>query len=347
MSFLQRSSYSEVNETPSHASTFDAHAASSDSMSNRLWEAVQQRPWLLLAFTVYAVWFRVTAHANRTVGPWGPRWLARLVGLLQSRLMSVVGRIPLSMTPPPKGVDRERQHVVVWHPHGAYTTMAFMHCGHQNACAQPLSWFPGIAPILFNVPFFREAALLLNARSVSGSVMEKLLEAGHTVGIQPGGIPEQLQSDHTREIAVFPPRLGFVRMAMRTGAPLVPAYIFGENQAYTTYALGRWMSQLAYKYLGAPLVPITGRWGLPWLVPHPVHVAVRWGDAVDVGAPNPDPTDAQVEAVFERYVAELQRVFEAHKHTCLPPDVAARGLTIVRRSSSSRKTGAKGVRSAL
>jgi len=333
MSFLQRAFSSDVNETPSHRG-FDA---GSDSMADQMWEAVRLRPWMLLALTMYTVWFRITARASRTIGFWGPRWLARLVGLLQSRLMSVVGRIPVSMTPPPKGIERDRQHVVVWHPHGAYTTMAFMHCGHHNACTHPMSWFPGIAPILFNVPLFREAALLLNARSVSGPVMERLLAAGHTVGVQPGGIPEQLQSDHTREIAVFPPRLGFVRMAIKAGAPLVPVYIFGENQAYTTYSLGRKASQLAYKFLGAPLVPVTGRWGLPWLVPHPVKVEVCWGDAVFVGEPNANPTDAQVEAVFERYVVELQRVFDAHKYTCLPPDVAARGLTIVRRSVSSRK----------
>ena len=84
--------------------------------------------------------------------------------------------------------------------------------------------------MLFNVPFFREAALLLNARSVDGKTIEKLATAGRNVGIQPGGIPEQLQSDHRREIAVFPPRLGFVRLAMRHGAYLLPAYIFGENQ---------------------------------------------------------------------------------------------------------------------
>lgn len=67
--------------------------------------------------------------------------------------------------------------------------MAFMHCGH-HAVTQPVAWYSGIAPLLFNVPGFREVALLLNARSVERPVLARLAAAGLTVGVQPGGIPE-------------------------------------------------------------------------------------------------------------------------------------------------------------
>ena len=75
-------------------------------------------------------------------------------------------------------------------------------------------------------------------------------------------------------------------------------------------------------------MPVKGRWGLPWLVPRQVDVHVCWGEAVSVGPPNATPSDAEVEAVFRQYVAELQRVFELNKRRCLPPDVASRGLSI-------------------
>ena len=114
--------------------------------------------------------------------------------------------------------------------------------------------------------------------------------------------------------------------ALAAAPPRLPAL-----QAYTTYELGRKVSQWSYKLLGMPLVPITGRWGLPWLVPNKVDIHVCWGDPVSVGAKNADPTDAEVEEVFSRYVAELMRVFNENKDACLPADVAARGLTIVKR----------------
>jgi len=292
---------------------------------------------LLGLLVAYLLWRRQTSSVISLTRPWGPRWLAALTGLAFSELLRVVGRIPVAtLKPPSKGVDEKKQHVVVWHPHGAYTTMAFMHCGYHSVRSTPLTWFPGIAPVLFNVPFFRETALLLNARSVTGKVLEKLAAAGVNVGVQPGGIPEQLQSDHRREIAVFPPNLGFVRLAMRHGADLLPAYIFGENQAYTTYDWGRKMSQWCYKNFGLALVPITGRWGLPWLVPNKVDIHVCWGNAVSVGPPNKNPTDAEVEEVFERYCTELRLVFDTNKDASLPADVAARGLTIVKREPQAK-----------
>ena len=58
-----------------------------------------------------------------------------------------------------------------------------------------------------------------------------LAAAGLTLGVPPGGIPEPLISDSSREVAVFSERAGFVRLAMKHGTALLPAYIFGENQA--------------------------------------------------------------------------------------------------------------------
>jgi len=156
-------------------------------------------------------------------------------------------------------------------------------------------------------------------------------------------------------------RLGFVRLALKHGVELLPAYIFGENQVYGTYgATGRAISAFAYRYLGVPLVPVRGwglplapsrpsqmeimaitsshddhhptqvrgRWGLPWLVPKACGLHVCWGRPVHVGDPNAEPSEADVMAVFQRYVAELRRVFDENKAECLPPDVAKRSLTM-------------------
>jgi len=66
----------------------------------------------------------------------------------------------------------------------------------------------------------------------------------------------------------------------------------------------------------------------PRLVPVPTSVHVRWGNPVPTGPRNENPTLEQVEAVFEAYLAELRRVFDAHKDACLPPEVAASGLAV-------------------
>ena len=339
---------SDSMSPPLSAPQAAAQLFASDNESG-LWAQAARHPALLLIVAAYAILRRYSAEAIGRAGPWGPRWLARLVARFFSRLLGFVGAPIVSHDQPPPPFDASRQHVVVWHPHGAYSTMAPMHCGQLSVTAQPLTWYPGVAPVLFQVPLLREALLLLNARSVTGKVVERLAAAGLNVGVQPGGIPEQLQSDHRREIAFFAPKLGFIRLAMRHGAPLLPAYIFGENQAYTTSDLGRRLSHGAHRYLGMPFVPVLGKWYLPWLVPKPTQIHVRWGAPVPVGPPNDDPTDAEVEAVYEAYVAELLRVFDKHKDACLPPDVAARGLTIVKRERRKKDftTGVAAVASKL
>lgn len=278
-------------------------------------------------------WRRYTASKIGSAEPWGPRWLALLVAEASSRLMGLIGA-PMVRHHVAQPCERDRQYLVCWHPHAAYTTMALMHTATMTIRGDPLTWFTGVAPVLFSLPGLREALLLLNARSVDSSVVAHLAERGLNVGIQPGGVPEQLQADHTREIAVFPPKLGFIRLALRHGMDLLPAYIFGENQAYHTSEASRRTAQSIFRSTGVPLVPISGRWGLPWPVPRRVEVSVCWGRPVSVGPPDAEPSEQRVAEVFARYCAELRRLFDEHKDSCLPPEVAARGLSIVHRTAA-------------
>ena len=96
-----------------------------------------------------------------------------------------------------------------------------------------------------------------------------------------------------------------------------------------------------------PPARVTGRWGLPWLVPRPVDVSVAWGRPVRVGPRDPAPSEARVAAVFEAYCAELRRLFDEHKDQCLPPEVAARGLTITHRGRPGEASAAAEPRSRL
>ena len=52
---------------------------------------------------------------------------------------------------------------------------------------------------------------------------------------------------------------------------------------------------------------------------------------VPTGPPNATPTDAEVVAVLHKWLREMRRLFDEHKD-CLPPDAAARGLSVTIRS---------------
>ena len=210
------------------------------------------------------------------------------------------------------------------------------------------------ATVLFFVPILRELLLLLGVRdasranlqvcvnptpspnpnpipdpnpNASRANLQKLLREGYSVALCPGGIWEQVNADHREEKCYCQKGLGFVRLAMEAGVPLLPLYTFGEGQVYRTHTLGlglrRWMAKTLR--VGVPI--ITGPWGLP-CVPLPTYAEHIMGKPIEVGPPNAKPTEAQMNEVYGRYEAEMHRLFKAHAARLLPPSVAAKGLRL-------------------
>ena len=141
---------------------------------------------------------------------------------------------------------------------------------------------------------------------------------------------QMTSTDHRQEQLFAQRGLGFVRIAMEAGVPILPMYGFGENQLFhTSQALLQSRLGLVRRLrVGAPL--FAGRWGIPFLlVPvQRAHVTLVIGRPVEVGPPNPTPSSAEVQAVFERYVDEVARIFETHAARYLPAPVAGRGLRV-------------------
>jgi 1-acyl-sn-glycerol-3-phosphate acyltransferase len=292
------------------------------------------RIWRVACAVLLLLLVRGPWNAKARTKPWGPRWLALLVARLLTALANLIGvRHTVAWA---DGLDRSRQHMVIWHPHGALAFSALMIGGLVSLERRPVGWYTGVASILFQIPGLREVLSLLDAREVTTTTLRGLLRAGRSVGLQPGGIPEQLRTSSDREVAYFPPNLSFVRLAIEHGTPLLPCYLFGENQLYVTTPTTRALARRTHALTGMPLLVVYGRWGLPWIVPRRGTIHVRFGRAVEVGPPQPAPSEAAVEEVFARYTAELTRLFDEHK-ALLPPDVAAQGLTIVRRTRSARR----------
>ena len=80
--------------------------------------------------------------------------------------------------------------------------------------------------------------------------------SGDDLGTTLGGIWEQLHTDHKKEQCFCMRKLGFMRLALEHGMPIIVVYAFGESQLYTTYPwaynLRRWIAQNFY--LGIPLI---------------------------------------------------------------------------------------------
>ena len=137
-----------------------------------------------------------------------------------------------------------RKYIFGYHPHGIIAHGAFAAFGTEALGFSRL--FPGITNTLltlgsnFYVPFYREYALGMGLASVSRESCENILTRGgpdgqgmgRAITIVIGGARESLDAQpHTIRL-ILNSRKGFVRLAIKTGADLVPVLAFGENNLY-------------------------------------------------------------------------------------------------------------------
>ena len=143
-----------------------------------------------------------------------------------------------------------RKYIFGYHPHGIISHGAFAAFATEALGFKQL--FPGITNTLltldsnFRIPLYRDYALRMGLASVSRESCENILSKGgpngegmgRAITIVIGGARESLDAKpHTLRL-VLGRRKGFVKLAIRTGADLVPVLAFGENDIYEQVDVG-------------------------------------------------------------------------------------------------------------
>lgn len=157
-----------------------------------------------------------------------------------------------------------------YHPHGiiavgAITTFASEGNGFSRT-------FPGIKPSLltlgtnFKIPFHREYILALGMCDVSKKSCKAVLKSGpgRSIAIVIGGAAESLNARPGVMDLTLKKRLGFVKIAVETGASLVPTISFGENELYEQVRNDdgswlRWFQKKIQRWMGFTVPLFHGR----------------------------------------------------------------------------------------
>ena len=120
-------------------------------------------------------------------------------------------------------------------------------------------------------------------------------------------------------------RKGFVKLALQTGAQIVPCYCFGNSQIFDTpfnsssdSALGggSWVARLSRR-LRAALVVFWGRYGLP--IPFRAPLLTVIGRPIPVpkvsGADaSSEPSAELVNEYHDLYLRETRRIYDKYKN---------------------------------
>lgn len=222
-----------------------------------------------------------------------------------------------------------RKYIFGYHPHGIISHGAFAAFATEALGFGQL--FPGITNTLltldsnFRIPLYRDYALRLGLASVSRESCENILSKGgpnnegmgRAITIVVGGARESLDASPGVLKLVLARRKGFVKLAIRQGADLVPVLGFGENDLYDQISAvdHPWIHKfqmLAKKFMGftVPLFHARGVFNYDvGLMPYrrPVNIVVGRPIMVQMQE-KPDP--AYVDEVHTKYVTELMRIWD-------------------------------------
>lgn len=230
-----------------------------------------------------------------------------------------------------------RKYIFGYHPHGiishgAWAAFATDALGFSEK-------FPGITNSLltldsnFRIPLYREYVLAAGVRSVSKESIVNILTKGGPNGegmgrgvtIVIGGARESLEAQPGQMRLILKERKGFVKIAVRTGADLVPVLAFGENNLYDQlhpkeHPLVHKLQMFILKVWKFTLPFLHGRGIFNYdvgLMPYrrPLNIVVgapikvTQASAVD---------QAEINRLHDLYVAELEKLWNRYKDEFAP-----------------------------
>ncbi|CAK1599066.1 unnamed protein product [Parnassius mnemosyne] len=225
-------------------------------------------------------------------------------------------------------LDPSKNYLFACFPHGVVCSGAFG--AFATNALDFYKTFPGMTCHMitlgghFLVPLFRDFIMALGSCSSSQESLLYLLDrrrhAGKCVTLIVGGAAEALDSHPGEYKVILSRRKGFVRVAMKSGAPLVPVFSFGETNVFRPLnnprdSLLRKFQEKVRELTGiSPMFPI-GRGIFQYsygVVPFRSPVTTVVGVPMEVER-NLDPTDEEVDAVHAEFTKRLVELFETEK----------------------------------
>ena len=218
----------------------------------------------------------------------------------------------------------EKTYLFGCHPHGIVALSG--PCMWGSEATQFSAKFPhirraiGVVNFGLICPVAREFAVGTGCISADRPSVEQALKSGTSVVLYPGGACEALVAGSADGVnLVLRDRFGFVKLALETGASLVPSFTFGENDAFeqvTSDKLRKTQIKLM-KLFGFSLPLIKPYNPLLPIVPKQVNLTTVVGAPIDVAKmEKSDPRfNDEVRRLHARYIVELVALHATHKAT--------------------------------
>jgi diacylglycerol O-acyltransferase 2, plant len=161
------------------------------------------------------------------------------------------------------------------------------------------------------IPFVRQLWYGLGLRPADKREIERIMNVGGSILLCPGGVQECVLMQHDKERLYLKKRQGFVRMAIKHGASLVPVFAVGQRDHYSWYRLP--LPAYISRKLGAAPIVMWGVLGSP--IPHEARMTIIVGRPIGTridGEILKNPSDDQVQALLDKFIEAIKGIYERH-----------------------------------
>lgn len=172
------------------------------------------------------------------------------------------------------------------------------------------------ADVIFRIPLLRRWMTWWGCTRASADAMKNTLQTPFPYNIlllPVDGIAGMFYGNRAEQI-VIERRRGFCRIALETGASLVPCYAFGANELYNRKFGPDSLAAKISRGYHVSIVYWTGRFGMPFgFIPRNQKLVVALGTPIDVEKKE-HPTNEEIDALHKEFTEALRGLFDRHKH---------------------------------
>jgi 2-acylglycerol O-acyltransferase 2 len=221
-------------------------------------------------------------------------------------------------------MDPSKNYLFCYHPHGVISAGVL---AIASAAAGFDELFRGITlsintlGVNWYMPVIHEHANLFSYSDASKEAIAKCLShgPGFSTLLVTGGAKESMTAHPYTSKVVLKTRAGFIKVALRAGASLVPIWGFGENNIFENLAVNSpavlaWQRNVQKLLTFAPVM-VAGRGVFSYsggMLPHRRPITVVFGAPIAVEK-DPDPSPEKVAEVHEKYKAAVLELFNSLK----------------------------------
>ena len=210
--------------------------------------------------------------------------------------------------------DLPKTSLLLWHPHSLLSVTSVLH-----NCFKIVDFDSKIVShsIYHVLPIIKDISRFNNSIPANFDVMRSNLEEGNRVSVMVGGVREMMETEENVLNLTLKSRKGVFRLALISGAPLVPILTYNESKLFPVVKIPMLdsINKFLYSYfhIAVPITSITALQNWVNLYSHPLDIVPTYvGSPISVEKIE-SPTEKDINDLQKKYIKAVEDLFESTK----------------------------------